>query len=419
MAIGSFQGSIRLTRLGKVAYGLKSLLRAKMAPAQRAEDQKLVREITKKDRKLDEKNQRLKRFRERVEQDEREIERLRSELLEARESRPLPAVAEKEGPIFFLLGRGKSGTTWLMNTLNSHPDVLCRGEGRFFERSFERMVALENLQSERLKNIQPSSLYSAISSSEHLKTWIERSVWTGDGETDRHLRNLNRLAVNYFLSDQLSKTEKKIVGDKTTFSRGEVLDEISTMCPEAKVIHLIRDGRDVAVSMMHHMWNHAKDVDGFYDLEPEELEKRDKYRSDPQAALAEGLFVEKRLRSIARAWAHQVSRASDYGYALLGENYMEVKYEDLLARTEKEIGKLLRFLGADFDQGLVRNCIEANRFEKWAEGREKGQEESSAFYRKGVAGDWRNVFTEKDKSVFKEAAGEALINLGYEKDRDW
>lgn len=407
-----------MTKVRKFAYRLKSLLQTKPAPDEK-EDQKLIEKIAEKDRVLAEKSQRLQRFRERVEQDEQEIERLRSELLEARRSRPLPEVAEKDVPVFFLLGRGKSGTTWLMNTLNSHPEVLCRGEGRFFELSFDRMVSLEHLQSERLKNIQPSSLYSTISTSDHLETWIERSVWTEEGEADRHLRNLNRLAVNYFLTDQLSKTGKKIAGDKTTFSRGEVLDEISTMCPEARVIHMIRDGRDVAVSMMHHMWNHAKDMDGFYDLEPEELEKREKYRNDPQAALAEGLFIEKRLRIIARAWAHQVAKASAYGSELMDENYTEIRYEDLLARPDEELGKLLRFLGADASQETVNECIEANRFEKWAEGRKKGQEESSAFYRKGVAGDWRNVFTEKDRTVFKEVAGEALIELGYEKDSDW
>jgi hypothetical protein len=58
-------------------------------------------------------------------------------------------------------------------------------------------------------------------------------------------------------------------------------------------------------------------------------------------------------------------------------------------------------------------------FEKWSEGRERGEEDSSAFYRKGIAGDWKNVFTERDREIFKEAAGELLIRLGYERDGDW
>ena len=38
-------------------------------------------------------------------------------------------------PIFFILGRQKSGTTWLMRLLNRHPEILCRGEGKFFGRN--------------------------------------------------------------------------------------------------------------------------------------------------------------------------------------------------------------------------------------------------------------------------------------------
>ena len=46
-------------------------------------------------------------------------------------------------------------------------------------------------------------------------------------------------------------------------------------------------------------------------------------------------------------------------------------------------------------------------------------EDPSSFFRKGVVGDWRNVFTERDKYVFKEEAGDLLIKLGYEEDSDW
>ena len=39
--------------------------------------------------------------------------------------------------------------------------------------------------------------------------------------------------------------------------------------------------------------------------------------------------------------------------------------------------------------------------------------------RKGVSGDWREVFTERDKRIFKEEAGELLVELGYEDDLGW
>jgi hypothetical protein len=350
---------------------------------------------------------------------DRELASLQVDPTEARNIPRLPSHFARDAPVFFVVGQGKSGTTWIRNALNSHPEILCRGEGRFFERDFVQVAPLEDLSRGWLKSVQPTSLYGAISSSEHLRIWIERSVWTDGEDVDEHLGNLQRLAVNYFLTQRLAKTGKKIVGDKTTFSRGEVIEEIGALYPEANVIHVIRDGRDVAVSMIHHMWNYAKDEGAFYDLEPEDLEKRDAYRQDPASALAEGLFTEKRLKGIARSWANQVGRAVEYGPALLGSNYTEVRYEDLLTRPQEEIGRLLRFLGADADEETVKRCIEMSSFERWSEGRERGREDSSAFYRKGIAGDWRNVFTAEDRRVFKEAAGEVLIQLGYEKDHDW
>jgi hypothetical protein len=329
----------------------------------------------------------------------------------------LPSLFDRDAPVFFVVGQGKSGTTWIRNALNCHPEILCRGEGRFFERGFVQVAPLEDLSIGWLKSVQPTSLYGAISSSEHLRTWIERSVWTDGEDVDEHLGNLQRLAVNYFLTQRLSKTGKKIVGDKTTFSRGEVIEEIGALYPEARVIHVIRDGRDVAVSMIHHMWNYAKDTGAFYDLEPEDLEKRDAYRKDP--ASGEGLFTEKRLKGIARSWATQVGKAVEYGPALLGSNYAEVRYEDLLTSPEEEIGRLLRFLGAAANEEAVKRCIELSSFERWSEGRERGEEDTSSFYRKGVAGDWREVFTERDKEAFKEVAGDVLIELGYERDNNW
>jgi hypothetical protein len=331
----------------------------------------------------------------------------------------LPGLPEGAATVFFVVGHGKSGTTWVRNVLDAHPEVLCRGEGRFFGRNFVRVAPPEDLGRGWLTSVQPTSLYGAISSSSDLRTWIERSVWTDGEDADEHLANLNRIAVNYFLTRRLSRTTKRIVGDKTTFAGGDEVAEIGALYPEAKVVHVIRDGRDVAVSMIHHMWNYSRDAGAFYDLEPEDLKRRDAYRRDPASALAAGLFTEKRLKNIARSWAARVGEVVERGPDLLGENYAEVRYEDLLTRPEEEVSGLLRFLGAGTDGETVRGCIGKSSFEKWSGGRERGREESSSFYRKGVSGDWRNVFTENDRRVFKRAAGELLIRLGYERDDGW
>jgi hypothetical protein len=68
---------------------------------------------------------------------------------------------------------------------------------------------------------------------------------------------------------------------------------------------------------------------------------------------------------------------------------------------------------------VVERCVDSASFEKLSRGRERGEEDPSSFYRKGVAGDWKKYFTEEDRRVFKEEAGELLIRLGYEEDLDW
>ena len=318
-------------------------------------------------------------------------------------------------PLFFIVGQQKSGTTWLMKTLDAHPEILCRGEGRPFGRDWRR---------ERLKQGQggypPTSLYNAIASSEDLRYWIERSVWSRHDDPDEHLANLTRLAVEYFLTQQLLKTGKRLVGDKTVLLSPEIVQEISTICPEARVIHIIRDGRDVLVSTMHHRWNQAEDRGGTTRLTPQQAAKREAYREDPRALLrtGEGMFPEGWLEKHAAQWRANTSKTVKDGPALLGANYREVRYEDLLERPEEEVGRLLEFLGADANEQTVRRCLGAASFEKLAEGRKRGQEAAS-FYRKGVAGDWKNVFTGRDKQDFKAAAGDLLIDLGYEKDNDW
>jgi hypothetical protein len=319
-------------------------------------------------------------------------------------------------PVFFVTGLGKSGTSWLMRTLDSHPEILCKGEGRFFAADWRRA----NFDPEGTQALA-SSLYYALLHSEYLRLWVERSVWAREGEAARHLDNLTRLATEHFLTRRLGETNKKLVGDKSPLLGADFIQEVSRIYPEAKVIHIIRDGRDQAVSMLHHVWNRSTDQGGVQTLKPGEFERREAYRKDPKKLLltGEGVFTEERLRGAARSWNERVGKTAEDGPALLGPNYTEVRYEDLLERPNEEVARLAGFLGADTREKAVQQAVRSASFEKLSRGRERGQEDTSSFYRKGVAGDWTNYFTERDKEIYKEEAGELLIRLRYERDLDW
>jgi Sulfotransferase domain len=330
--------------------------------------------------------------------------------------RKLPRTGVEDAPVFFVTGLGKSGTSWLMRTLDSHPQILCKGEGRFFAAEWRRA----NFDPEGTRALA-SSLYYALLHSEYLRLWVERSVWAREGDAAEHLDNLTRLATEHFLMEKLRETDKKLVGDKSPLLDADFVEEVGRIYPEAKVIHIIRDGRDQAVSMLHHVWNRSTDQGGVQMLKRGEVERREAYRRDPQELLqtGEGVFTEERLRGAARSWNSRVGKTAEDGPALLGPNYTEVRYEDLLERPHEEVRRLAGFLGADTREKAVRQAVHAASFEKLSKGRERGQEDTSSFYRKGVAGDWRNYFTASDKEIYKEEAGELLIRLGYEEDLNW
>ncbi|MDQ3304184.1 MAG: sulfotransferase, partial [Actinomycetota bacterium] len=67
-------------------------------------------------------------------------------------------------PVFFVLGYQKSGTTWLMHMLDAHPEILCRGEGRFFDGGWRQ----KNLKRDGIER-PASSLYHALLDAEYLR----------------------------------------------------------------------------------------------------------------------------------------------------------------------------------------------------------------------------------------------------------
>nr|MBA2713302.1 sulfotransferase [Rubrobacteraceae bacterium] len=215
-----------------------------------------------------------------------QITALRRELARLSGGEDLPASATGRAPVFFVVGNQKSGTTWLMRMLDAHPEILCKGEGRFFGASW-RQKSLKQRDTLR----PPGSLYNAFLDAEYLRLWIERSVWSRNDDAAEHLDNLTRMAIDYFLEGELLKSGKKVVGDKSPLLTPETIQEISAIYPEAKVIHMIRDGRDVAVSAAHHSRNfgRARKPEG-----PRESE--------------DGMFSEGQLEKLAAEWASRVGK---------------------------------------------------------------------------------------------------------------
>jgi len=323
--------------------------------------------------------------------------------------RPAQATGELGRPPFLVTGRARSGTSWVMRILDAHPEILCGGEGRFYGARY------------RVGDSKVRSLHGALLASKPLREWAESSGWTRGRDFRQEVSEMTAILADHVLARELARSEKRMVGDKTPLTTTTMLREVAKLRPGTKVAHIIRDGRDVAISSVHHLWNSDVRDGGFHRLDPEQIRLRQEYREDPEGFLASGrsIFADGVLAGTARDWARMVRGAMRDGRRELGSDYLELRYERLLENGPEEVVRLLGFLGADPRAGTASQCLERARFERSSGGRPAGEEDSTSPVRLGRAGDWRRVFTREDKRAFKEAAGDLLIELGYERKGDW
>lgn len=189
-----------------------------------------------------------------------------------------------------------------------------------------------------------------------------------------------------------------------------------------RVVYLIRDGRDVLVSMYFFRIRIVKRPEASgYQRNVNILRQALGATYDPDDTLANlPKFLRRELTHPADAgpysWASHV-------LMWLGDeprpSIHYAKYEDLLADTHSVVSDCLRHMNhEDPDPRLVDRSVQFFSMESLT-GRSAGEEDRNAFIRKGVAGDWKNHFTREAAEVFNELAGEALVKAGYESDLDW
>jgi len=137
--------------------------------------------------------------------------------------------------LFFICGALKSGTTWLQLMLDAHPEIACRGEGHLLNFLLPQLgKALQNYN-DRIK-LRNNSIFSEIDGFPHFD--------------QSHHYALLRSAVGLLFA-QYDREQIKFIGDKTP-DKILYLPMLSRLLPEAQFMHVIRDGRDGAVSGWFH-----------------------------------------------------------------------------------------------------------------------------------------------------------------------
>lgn len=183
--------------------------------------------------------------------------------------------------------------------------------------------------------------------------------------------------------------EIRVVGEKTPSSALPVAS-IFTVFPDAKVLNIVRDGRDMAISAWYH--NLRLDRERFSKTFPR---------------------FDDFLPHIARVWVdHQAHILA------LPEtpSCRQIHYEDLLDDPAPVVAGVFDWLGVASDEQTVMACLEATRFEVMSGGRKPGEVDPNSFYRIGTQGQWRTDLNEAQNEVFWDIAGETMSVQGYDRD---
>jgi Sulfotransferase family len=275
--------------------------------------------------------------------------------------------------IFFIGGTVKSGTTWLQLLLDAHPDVSCNGEGHFgsglapiLKPSFDRynqLIAQET-----------KSAFGEIAGYQRL--------------TDDDFQFLLATCIGLSLLRQSKRKTARAIGEKTP-SNIRYLDLLHTLFPSAKFLHIVRDGRDCAVSGWFHNLRIGRDwtMRNFASIDAYAIKHAESWAKELAAAQ---IFADKNPDLI-----------------------RQLRYEDLVADTEQILADLFAFLSVDASETVLVQCRTAASFEVLSGGRAAGQENRNSFFRKGMPGDWRNYLSEEINAGFRNRAGEWLDRFGY------
>lgn len=247
------------------------------------------------------------------------------------------------GRMIFLVGVPRSGTNWLQRLVALHPDVVA-------------LPSETHLFSDGINHLQRRVQHGLVSSPATGTIYMDRADFLDA------VRNLCDAAYGG-AARAIDPTARRIL--ERTPAHVHHLELLGAVYPDAHVVHIVRDGRDVARSMVAQSWGPA-DVAG-----------------------------------AAREWVEGVTAARRAAGGL--RHYLEVRYEALLDEPVEGVREVLGFLGLNAGPDLLRQVFgeagipynEDPNLPRLA--REK----------------WRGQWSRRDSARFWAVAGPLMAELGY------
>ena len=278
----------------------------------------------------------------------------------------------------FIVGTGRSGTTMLRMMLDAHPDLAVPPETHFIPtlaRAFE----------------DPSKQLD-----DFLELVASFHTWRDFGIDTERLREALTAPGPFHLTPALrtffrlyaQRFGKPRWGDKTPMYFAD-MDLVQRVVPEARFIHLIRDGRDVALSIKD-LW-----------------------------------FGPNSIREAAGWWVSRIQHARSQVQAL--RYYMEVRYEDLVRDTANVLRRICAFIDLpwhpsmlDYHERAGQRLAEVGRDAETHDRRIIRAEDRVAIFSLVLEPPqadrierWRSEMAPADREWFDGVAGATLHELGY------
>ena len=180
------------------------------------------------------------------------------------------------------------------------------------------------------------------------------------------------------------------------------------------VFCVIRDGRDVLVSAYFYML-FPNDRNSPYIVT--QTRREVSFKNYDRVEENMPAFIDYMFTSYSRGMFH--FRWDEFIKSWADKNVPMIKYEDLLYSAADTLYEAIgQVTGEEPDINKLQRIEKKYSFENLIK-RKPGEEDRSSFLRKGVAGDWKNYFTRESCEVFDYYAGQTLIDIGYESNRDW
>jgi len=278
-------------------------------------------------------------------------------------------------PYVFIVGCGRSGTTLLRRIVNAHPKIAIMPESHWITRLLDNR---NGLTPEGL--VTPEMIPRLFEQRKFVRLHI------GQGKLHRLLGTGEPVSYADFIArifDLYGKRKgKSLVGDKTP-AYVRRLNTLHALWPAARFVHLIRDGRDVCLSMVN--WPKMRH------MKP-------------------GVFAtwkEDRVSTAAFWWDSNVRLGRQAGNSLGPNLYYEIRYESLVRNPAEECAVLCAFLDLPYDEAMLR-------FHEGKTKSDPGLDTKRAWLpiTPGLR-DWRSQMLAEDLERFEAAAGELLNELGY------